>query len=265
MLKDRGHIMKIGILSKRSTHFTGKMKSYYEKKGFKVKLYAKRNLYINNSLLENDFFILKSKHLQFLYAGYFLEAHKIPVIPNTNISFRCKNRVEASFLLKDLNFNIPHIFLGTSESLNKISDGLFPLILKPLMGSGSKGVKLINSIKDIREDPTNILYLERFIYGIHYLVYFINSEICVCKKEPLENEHAPIEIIETPLDIKEIVWKWKEKTGLLFGHLDMVREMSSNKLYIVDPGTFPEFSNWEGNHNPVSKICDMIIEKYKRN
>jgi len=255
--------VKIGILSKRTTHFAGKMKNYYEKEGFKVRIYTKDNLCIDKSLVENDLFILKSKQLNFLYAGYFLEANNIPVIPNTDISCRCKNRVEASFLLKELNFNIPEIYLGTFDTIKGNLNDLFPLLVKPIIGSGSKGVKLINSSKDLKKDPNKIFYLERFIYGTHYLVYFIDNDICVCQKKPLKNEHAPIEIIETPRDIREIIFKWKEKYKLLFGHLDIVREISSNRLYVVDPGTFPEFSNWKGNYDPISKICNMIIEEYK--
>lgn len=257
--------MRIGILSKRTTHFTEKMKNYYEKKRFKVKIYTKERLCIDNSLLENDIFILKSKQLIFLYAGYFLEANNIPVIPNTDISYKCKNRVEASFLLKELDFNIPQIFLGTFETLKTNLNGIIPSVSKPIVGSGSRDIKLINTINDLEENLTKVFYLEKFIFGTHYLVYFIDNEICVCKKKPMENEHAPVEIIETPTDIKEIILKWKEKHKLLFGHLDMVRETSSNKLYIVDPGTFPEFSNWHGNYDPVSKICDMIVESYEIN
>ncbi|MFX1498745.1 MAG: RimK family alpha-L-glutamate ligase [Promethearchaeota archaeon] len=255
--------MRIGILSKRTTHLTAKMKNYYEKKGFKVKVYTKERLRIDDSLLKHDFFILKSKQLIFLYAGYFLEANNVLVVPNTEISYKCKNRVEASFLLEELDFNIPHIFLGTFETLKTNLNGLFPLVSKQIVGSGSKDVKLIKKISDLEENQLKVFYLEKYILGTHYLVYFIDNEICVCKKKPMVNEHAPVEVIETPNDIEEIIFKWKDKHNLLFGHLDMIRESSSNKLYVVDPGTFPEFSNWHGNYDPVSKICDMIIESYE--
>jgi hypothetical protein len=48
----------------------------------------------------------------------------------------------------------------------------------------------------------------------------------------------------------------------MFGHLDLIRESSSDMLYIVDVGTFPEFSNWKGNINPVKSIGDLILNKY---
>ncbi|MFX0025043.1 MAG: RimK family alpha-L-glutamate ligase [Candidatus Hermodarchaeota archaeon] len=256
--------MNIGILSKRTTNFTAQMKNYYESKGFNVKIYTQKNLSINDTLIENDFFILKTKRLHFLYAGYFLESKGIPVIPNTNISFKCKNRIEASFLLKNLGFNVPQIFLGTYNALKNNLDKLsFPLISKPIMGSGSRGVKLINSFHDIKKDFKKIFYFEKFIVGIHYLVYFINDQLSVNEKMPLANEHASVKVIETPSDIRDIIFKWKKTYNLLFGHLDIVRETSSDKLYVVDPGSFPEFSNWKWGDELISGVCDLIIERYR--
>lgn len=257
--------MKIGILSKRTGNFTGKMKNYFEEKGLKVKIYTYKNLVLNDSLLENDFYILKSKKLFFLYAGYYLEAHNIPVIPHTEISFQNKNRIEAHFLLKQAGLLSPQIILGTAKTLKKhLKHSDFPLILKPLMSSGSKGIKIINSLKQINAQEEEVLYLEKIIVGTHYLAYFIGDDICVFEKKPFENEHANVKEIELPNDIKNILIKWKEKYNLLFGHLDMVREDNTGKLFIVDPGTFPEFSNWNCENDAVSLVCNQILNHFKR-
>ena len=257
--------MNIGILSKRTTNFTAKIRNYFEQQDYNVKIYTKKNLSINDSLMENDFFILKSKKMQFLYAGYFLEANNIPVIPNTKISFKCKNRIEASFLIKSLGFNSPQIFLGTFKAIKQELDkSLYPLISKPIMGSGSRGVKLINSFGDFKKDNNKIFYLEKFVVGIHYIAYFINDNVCVCEKKPLVDEHASVTLIKTPSDIRNIILKWKKKYNFLFGHLDIVRETTTNKLYVVDVGSFPEFSNWKCKEDPVSRVGDIIIKRYEK-
>ena len=95
--------MNIGILSKRTTMFTGKLKDCLENKGFDISIYTLDNLAINQNLLKHDFFILKSKNLFFLYAGYFLEANSIPVIPKPEISFMQKHRVHSNLLMKKTN------------------------------------------------------------------------------------------------------------------------------------------------------------------
>jgi len=242
--------MKIGILSKRKGNFAGEIQKYLEIRGHEVKIITANNLNVNEMLLNRDFYILKSKHLLYLYAGYFLEANMIPVIPNTTISYIHKNRVESYFSMKKLGLLCPKIFMG-------------PLISKPMHGSGSKGVKVYNSLQDFNDPIKNYLYLENYIQGTHYLAYFIENEICICKKRPLSNEHQETELIESDKEIEKYLNKWKEKNNLLFGHLDLVRETSTNKLYVVDAGTFPEFSNWKRDTDPTSKICDLILKEYR--
>ena len=255
--------MKIGILSKRKGNFTGEILKYLEIKGHEVNIFTANDLIVNKTLLNRDLYILKSKHLLYLYAGYFLEASKIPVIPNTNISYTHKNRVESYFSMKKLGLLCPNIFMGTFKTLkNQLQESNFPLISKPMYGSGSKGVKVHNSLQDFNVPTENYLYLENFIKGTHYLAYFIENEICICKKRPLSNEHQETELIESDKEIEKYLIKWKEKHNLLFGHLDLVRETNTNKLYVVDAGTFPEFSNWKRDTDPTSKICDLILNEY---
>ena len=76
-----------------------------------------------------------------------------------------------------------------------------------------------------------------------------------------------MEKIETPDDIRDIITKWSNyfDGDLLFGHLDIVREKSSNKLFTVDVGSFPQFVNWQIKNIPaVETICNLIIKKYEK-
>ena len=259
--------LNIGILSKRKTMLTGKLKDCLEDKGFNVSIYTLKNLVINEMLLEEDFFILKSKSLFFLYAGFFLEANNKIVIPNPQISFMQKNRIHSHFLMKKIGLLTPDIYLGTAETFkNNLDINDFPLILKPIMGSGSKGIRLIKSFKDLKSEDRVIIYLEKFIKGIHYNIYFIDNEICTLIKPPLSHEHVNMKKIETPDDIRDLINKWRKffNGDLLFGHLDIVREDTSNRLFVVDPGSFPEFSNWKCSRSYVENICDLIIDKYRK-
>ena len=256
--------MKIGILSKRTGNFTGKIKNYFESNGHQISIFTSSNLCINDSLLENDFYILKSKHMLYLYAGYFLEANRIPVFPDTRLSHTHKDRIEAYFAIKRTGLLVPLVYMGTPNTLkSQLQSSYFPLISKPIFGSGSKGVRIYNTIKDFDTDSEELVYLEKYIEGNHYLAYFIENEFCICEKKPLSNEHTEMKLIETDDEIEEYLRKWKEKYNLLFGHLDIVRENKTNRLYVVDVGTFPEFSNWKHEIDPVSKICDLIVKKYQ--
>ena len=256
--------MKIGILSKRTGKFSGKIKRYLENNGHQVSILTAANLIINESLLENDFYILKSKHMLYIYAGYYLKSNKIPVIPNTNISYVHKNRIESYFAIKKTGLLVPKVYMGSINTFkNKLQDSHFPLISKPIFGSGSNGVRIHNSIKDLNSDTEDPLYLENYIDGKHYLAYFIENEYCICEKKPFSNEHSEMKLIKSDEEIEEYLRKWKKQYNLLFGHLDIVREKTTNKLYVVDAGTFPEFSNWKLKSDPTMKVCNLIFQKYK--
>ena len=133
------------------------------------------------------------------------------------------------------------------------------------MGSGSKGVRIIRTYDEIKSENNTILYMERYINGIHYNVYFIDNEICTLIKPPLSHEHVDMKKIETPDDIRNVIQKWRNYFNgeLLFGHLDMVREDASNNLFTVDVGSFPEFSQWKCRISPVDRICELILKKYE--
>jgi len=242
----------------------GKIKEFLESQGHNVEIFTLSNLIINESLLNKDFYILKSKSIFFLLAGFFLEANNIPVIPNANISYKHRYRIEAHYLIQKAKLKAPRLYFGTKAAImDKLNESDFPLIQKPLMGSGSKGVKLIESFDDLENKNNSYIYMEQYINGDHYLVYFINDEICVLEKPPLSHEHADMSRIKTPEDIRKTIIKWKNTHNLLFGHLDIVRETGTNRLFIVDPGSFPEFSNWKGN-NSVIKICNLILNEYRK-
>ena len=256
--------MKIGILSKRTGNFAGKMKSYFESNGHQVSIFTATNLCINDSLMENDFYILKSKHMIYLYAGYFLEANKIPVIPDTSLSYTHKDRIESYFAIKKTGLLVPSVYMGTINTLrSQLQNSVFPLIFKPILGSGSKGVRVCYTTQDFNINKEEPLYLEKYVEGIHYLAYFIENDCCICEKKPLLNEHSDTKLIESDDEIEGYLRKWKQKYNLLFGHLDLVRENNTNRLYVVDAGTFPEFSNWKLDIDPVSKVCDLILKKYQ--
>ena len=70
-------------------------------------------------------------------------------------------------------------------------------------------------------------------------------------------------LLKADREIENYLRKWKKEYNLLFGHLDLVRENKTNELFVVDAGTFPEFSNWKHKIDPVSRICDLILKKYQ--
>jgi hypothetical protein len=190
--------------------------------------------------------------------------NKVPVLPDPIISYIHKHRIESYFSINSCGLNTPQIYLGTSRCLEKqLNPSIYPLILKPLMSSGSKGIKLIKKASNFTENENKVLYLEKYIEGTHYLAYFIGKDICVGEKQPLANEHSEIKHIKPEKDMTDAIKIWRDKYNLLFGHLDMIREKSSGNLIVVDPGTFPEFSNWKLGEDLAHSICSLLLDRYK--
>ncbi len=256
--------MKVGILSKRETGLSVKIKHYLTKKGYFVKLFTFENLCIDHSLLECDFYILKSKALLFIYAGYYLQEHNIPVIPSPEISYQHKNRINSHLLIQRANLLAPEYFLGSAKKLkNDLNTQDFPLIQKPIMSSGNTGIKLIKNVKKLNLRSNELIYLEKYIEGNHYNACFMGDNICVLEKPPIVKDYEKTKEIGLTEEFIDIVNKWKKifNGKLLFGHIDLVRERDTNQFYIVDVGTFPEFKIWNCSIDPLSDLCELIFSQ----
>ena len=257
--------MNIGILSKRTNMFAGRMKAYFEELGHIVKIYTADNLCINKNLLKHDFFILKSKRIIYLYAGYFIKENNVPIFPDPDITYKHKYRIEAHYLIKEAGLTSPKFYVGMKNTIKtKLNKESFPIVSKSLMDSASKNVNFINSAKEIDSLDDEVVYFEEKIQGTHYIIYFIDKEISVSEKPPLSTEHAKMKEIIPTKEMIEIVNKWKKCHRIPFGHLDVIKEEKSGKIYVVDPGNFPEFSNWKQGDDPCPKICNIILKKIKK-
>ena len=95
-------------------------------------------------------------------------------------------------------------------------------------------------------------------------MYFINDEISVSEKPPLSTEHVKMKEVVPSEEMVNIIEKWKKSHDIPFGHLDVVKEESTNKIYVVDPGIFPEFTNWKHDDDPCPKICDIILNQINK-
>ncbi len=150
--------MKIGILAKRTIMMARDIKENLEERGHDVTIYTAKNLAINESLFENDYYILKSKKLFYLYAAFFLEAHGVPVYPHPGLTYKHKNRMEAHFLIKKCGFLAPEYFFGTLKTIqNQLKEEDFPLIMKPSMGSGSIVIEVVKAIDEIKWEDNNLI------------------------------------------------------------------------------------------------------------
>lgn len=248
--------MKIAVMTKKRWGFFEKFESILKGEGHTVEAIDLSNLVVDDRFLEYDLVVLKSKQLFFLYAGFYAKSHGIPVIPDPEICRKISNRIEFPFIARKARISTPDFYMGFPETLKRqLSEDYFPLVLKGIVGTGSKGVKMVGSMDELSFTGNRFLYLEEYIQGQHLLVFFIDEEITVFEKEPFVNEHHPVKVLPLDRDIKDTVGRWRNETGLRFGHLDLIRESGTGKMVLVDPGAFPQFLHWKGAPEMIARIC----------
>ena len=229
------------ILARKETNFLIEMTSFLKELGEGVDS-RYLNAVIDRSVLDYDAVVIKSKLLPFLYGGFLAKAHGKQVIPHPMVAYRLRNRWEADLYLREMELNVPPAVMGYRTVLeNRLEKGFFPAVMKPLMGSKGVGIVVIKELAQLETLPSDeVIYLQKMVEGDHYEIDFIEREIYMMEKEPMVHETLGLHTEVVPDIIKEIVHRYREATGLLFGDMDIV---VGDETWIVDPGTFPPFNH----------------------
>ena len=95
------------------------------------------------------------------------------------------------------------------------------------------------------------------VKGTHYEIDFIGDEIMMFEKEPLVHETKGVMETSVPPTVVEIVETFKNRTDLILGDLDIV---IGDEIWIVDPGTFPNFQNVP---HAAGKVGNILLGKIR--
>lgn len=196
-------------------------------------------------------------------AAYIAEKLNLPTIPFNSVNILCNKHLFRDFL-KQNNFNYPKsISLKTSVfDINILNDFSFPLIIKPIDSSGSKGVSVLNNLENIDNaisyafsfSRSHEIIIEEFITKKHkYLIggdiFVINGKIELwglmnCHRDSNVNTLVPIgksypaylqkdDLIEVKKTLNEIVSKLNITTGAI--NVELLID-KNNKVYPIDMG-----------------------------
>ncbi|MHA1731771.1 MAG: ATP-grasp domain-containing protein [Promethearchaeota archaeon] len=256
--------MKIAVFSKKRAGFTDYLDRVAGERGHSVHVFDLDNLQVGENLLAYDLAVLKTKQLFFLYAGFYAQAHGVPVVPDPEVTRQVSNRLEFPFLARRAGIPTPKFLVGFPGVLEEqLRDDDFPLVLKRIVGGGSRNVTLVRSTCDIPPTRDRFLYLEEFLEGEHLLVYYVGGEVKCFEKKPFTNEHAPVKEVGVDDDVAGAVERWEGVTGTSFGHLDFVRLEATGELVLVDPGAFPQFTHWAEGRERVAELV-LDVEEWKK-
>lgn len=249
--------MRIAVLTKRRTGLCAVLEACASRDGHEVAMFDLGTLVVDDALGGFDLVVVKSKQLYFLYGGLHARAMGVAVFPDPEVSRQVSSRIERPFVAQRAGIATPRFYFATPDIVRKrLPDAAFPLVRKPIVGSGSVGVELVASKAQMPQTADRHLYLEELVRGRHLLVYFIEDDTRVYEKRPFVSGREPVTPMPVDRDVAEAVDRWRDATGLAFGHLDFVRDERTHALVLVDAGPFPQFRHWQG---AAERVSAMIL------
>lgn len=196
-------------------------------------------------------------------AAYVAEKMNLPTNPYTSVSTLC-SKDKLRIFMRDNDFPVPMSasFSDVEEAVSGCGQFNYPIIIKPVDSSGSKGVTVLKN-GDGLKDAVNFAFsfsrekrivVEEFIEKDHpYLIggdiFVIDGKICLwgllnCHRDSNVNPLVPVgksyplalSLAQTNL-VKEVLQNLVSKLDIRFGAMNVELIIGKNgKCYIIDIG-----------------------------
>ena len=275
-------IMDVKILTKKHENFSKPLKEEFISRGLSASSIVP-DMFSNINIMDADLVILKSKTKSILRIAAVAWGQGMAVIPDPHTALVIRDRCLTLSFLAQKGLLTPARSVGNPKLLGQtLPESFFPAIQKPLMSSGSVGIKIYETLEEFRDSfstemkdkvdvplhyeienhPNGLYYLEKLIEGEHYLSYFIGDKVKVHKKKPFASEKGvSAEVVDAP-NVEKLTLAYKKATGLLLGDLDLVIPYEKpDDIVIVDPGSFPSFMPWP---EAPKLVADEILGWYSK-
>ena len=196
-------------------------------------------------------------------AAYVAEKLGLPGNPYQSVKIMSEKNLFRDFLISN-GLNAPKFgnYLNIEDALNHINDFSFPIIIKPVDSSGSKGVTVVNNVNDVQnaiecaleKSRSKKFIIEEYIepvgkqlhgdgfvqngkvvflhLGDHHFDSTINNLVPYSTTYPTEH---PVEIVNA---CKNQIQDFMSKVGFKNGGFNVELRISNkdNKPYIIDIG-----------------------------
>ncbi len=213
-------------------------------------------------------------------AAYVAEKLDLPTNPFTAVNTLCNKDIFRKYLSEN-GFVVP-----LSKGYSRINEAIkdcdrfdFPIIVKPVDSSGSKGVTVLKSKENIREalkfafsySKAKRVIIEEYIEKDHrYIIggdiFVIDSKVCLwgllnCLRDDEVNtlvpvgKSYPLELSSSQTElIKDSLQKLVSSIGIRFGAMNVELMLDKNgKCYIVDAGP-------RAGGNMIPDLLNMIFD-----
>ena len=206
-----------------------------------LKICDKENIDCLIPLYENEFLILSKNRNKFENVGTKL------ILSNTKIIDICNDKEKTYKFLKENNIRSPKLYSyeEVESIIKKNNEMLFPLIVKPKNGMGSKDVFKIKNIKELRFFKSYVenCIIQQFIEGeeftVDVLCDFCGNYIYMVPRKRLEVRSG--EVVKSCTIMDESIIKETIKIIEKFNNFK-----NSNKASLMGPLTIQFFRDLKG-------------------
>lgn len=225
-----------------------------------IELCGKYNIGVIIPVIDPEIFIL-AKYREYLdSAGIFVS------VSNEQVLNICYNKEMMNEFLKSINFNVPQTFSVLEDFRRAYDDGLiaFPVMLKPIYGSGSVATYKVESIEELTALFQEGAIIQEYLEGVEYGVDVFNDVNgnpirCIVKKK--------ISMRSGETDKSVTIYNEKIQTTMLYlakklGHicnLDSDVIVTDEKLYVIDLN--PRFGGgYPATHEAGVDLLELVIK-----
>lgn len=124
-----------------------------------LKICEENSIRVLVPIIDEEFFpISKSIH-------EFKKINTSVMLPDAQVVVICENKVKLCEFLKDNGFSTPKLYLSTPSASS------FPLVKKPFIGRGSKGVTIVHNKEELNyKSEKDKYFLQEYIEGREYTI-----------------------------------------------------------------------------------------------
>lgn len=216
-----------------------------------------------------DLIAARGRSCQLLSMLGWAEARGVRTINRRSAIASVHNKADMAVLLAEARLPTPQTFLGSVPELFKIiPHHFYPVILKPVFGDNSRGLRLVHSPGEMRlaEWPEPVALAQRFIAndGYDLKLYCIGDEVwAVRKPSPFglaagggKAREAKVELAPLTKELEELGRRLGRLFGLELYGVDCIESPEGPSVIEVN-----EFPNYTGVPEADRRLAEYVTRK----
>ncbi|MFQ6118838.1 MAG: RimK family alpha-L-glutamate ligase [Methanosarcinales archaeon] len=213
----------------------------------------------------SDLVVFKTTKYFAEHLAILMEQEGLRVINGSKSIRLNRDKILNNITLRKSGIKTPKTIAFHSSEIKKISQKMFPMVIKPVVGGRARGVKLVSNKSELEKNEKNddIVIGQKYIEndGLDRKLYVVDDKVFGIFKPsvltPSDNSNAFKEF-KVEEDLKEIALKCGEITNSKIYGVDVI--LGEDGPYVIETNDFPGF---RGIKNAGKIIADFLYLKKK--